>query len=90
MNVICLEDEAFYALVEEVYQRLKEKDQTQGGDKWVDAEEAMRMLRISSQTTLRDIRNRGKIRFSQPRKKIVLYDRDSILKYIEQNSNETF
>jgi hypothetical protein len=52
MQVICLKDEPFYALINEVVVRLKEK-QGKTPDKWISSEEAMQKLRISSKTTYR-------------------------------------
>lgn len=89
MNVICLQDEAFYALVEQVVQRIKEK-QNLIEDKWISSEEAMQKLRITSKTTLQKLRDEGKIRFSQPAKKIILYDVDSINEYLNKYSHKTF
>ena len=89
MQVICLEDEAFYALVEQVYLRLKDL-YGPNEDQWVPDVEAMRLLNIKSKTTLQDYRNTGKIRFSQPQKKIILYDRQSIMEFLEQNARNTF
>jgi hypothetical protein len=73
MEVICLEDEAFYSLVEQVFQRLKGNENAKE-DKWISAEEAMQKLRITSKTTLQKLRDEGKIRFSQPEKKHIVYD----------------
>ena len=89
MEVICLEDEAFYALIEQVVQRNKEKQNIKG-DKWISPSEAMEKLRIKSKTTLQRLRDEGRIRFSQPDKKIILYDVDSINKYLDKHSKETF
>ncbi|TKT93302.1 helix-turn-helix domain-containing protein [Dyadobacter frigoris] len=89
MQVICLEETAFYALIEQVVSRLKESN----GDlkeKWISDEQAMQFLNIKSKTTLQKLRDEGKIRFSQPQKKIILYDRESIMAYLEKNSRETF
>ena len=88
MEVICLQDQAFFALIEEVVQRLK----TEGGnpDKWISDDQAMQLLKIKSKTTLQKLRDEGKIRFSQPQKKIILYDRQSIDAYIEKNARDTF
>lgn len=88
MEVICLQDEAFYALVEEVVTRLKEKQRVQ--DKWISGDEAMQKLRISSKTTLQKLRDEGKIRFSQPQKKHIVYDLESINLYLENNVKDTF
>ncbi len=48
-KVVCLETQAFYALIEEVVERMSEKQAIQN-DKWISDEEAMRMLRITSRT----------------------------------------
>lgn len=88
MEVICLQTQAFYALVEEVVDRLAKKEIRE--DKWIDTDEAMRLLRIKSKTTLQQLRDEGKIRFSQPQKKVILYDRASIELYLEKNARETF
>lgn len=55
MQVICLEDEAFYQLVIQVVDRIK-SESNQNEDEWVDGEEAMRILKIktSSLQALRD------------------------------------
>lgn len=88
MEVICLQDEAFYALIEKVIQRVK--DQQPKTDKWVSGEEVMKMLRITSKTTLQKLRDEGNIRFSQPEKKIILYDVDSIHAYLNKHAHKTF
>lgn len=89
MQVICLEEKAFYELVEQVVERLKEKNNV-ARDKWVSNEEAMRLLNIKSKTTLQKLRDEGKIRFTKPEKKIILYDRDSIDIYLNNHSKDTF
>ena len=89
MQVICLEETAFYALIEQVVSRLKEsKDQKD--DKWISGKDAMELLKIKSKTTMQQLRDEGKIRYSQPQKKIILYDRESINDYLEQNAREPF
>ena len=89
MEVICLQDEAFYALIEQVVARLNEKSGKEQ-DKWISDEKAMQLLNIKSNTTLQKLRDEGKIRFSQPQKKIIIYDRDSINAYLDQNAKDTF
>lgn len=89
MNVICLEDEAFYALIEKVISRIKDQNHIKE-DKWISDDEAMRKLRITSRTTLQKLRDEGKIRYSHPAKKIILYDSDSINEYLEKNAKNTF
>ena len=89
MEVICLQDSAFYSLIEQVVERIKEKNGVKE-DKWISPEEAMQKLRINSKTTLQKLRDEGKIRFSHPEKKIILYDLDSISEYLEKHVKETF
>jgi hypothetical protein len=89
MEVICLQDEAFYALMEQVIQRVQERNNIQQ-DKWISGDEAMQKLRITSKTTLQKLRDEGKIRFSQPERKIILYDLDSIYAYLEKHAKDTF
>lgn len=89
MNVICLHDDAFYALVDKVVERIQQQRSVQE-DKWVSGAEAMLKLRIQSKTTLQKLRDEGQIRFSQPEKKIILYDTDSINDYLSRNAKDTF
>lgn len=89
MEVICLEDEALYILIEKIVGRLKLEQNIQH-DKWISDGEAMKLLNISSKTTLQKFRDEGKIRFSQPQKKIILYDRLSIDEFLDKHARETF
>ncbi len=89
MEVICLQDEAFYQLIEEVVERLKEKKGITH-DKWVSPERAMEVLNIKSKTTLQKLRDEGEITFTQPQRKIILYDYDSILAYLSKHSKSSF
>jgi hypothetical protein len=89
LEIICLESEAFFKLLEEVIKRLKPA-QPGTGDRWISGPEAMRMMRIKSKATLQKMRDEGVIRFSQPEKKIILYDVDSILAYLEDFVYEPF
>ncbi len=89
MQVICLEEAAFYELVEQVVARIQEKNGATT-DKWIADDEAMRLLNIKSKTSLQKLRDEGKIRFSQPQKKVILYDRDSIQDYLNKHARNTF
>lgn len=89
MEVICLEDAAFYKLIEQVVERMKSEGNAKA-QKWINDEQAMQMLDIKSRTTLQKLRDEGKIRFSQPQKKMILYDVDSIHDYLETNARNTF
>jgi biotin operon repressor len=89
MNVICLEDAAFYALLDKVIGHIQEKYNAKT-DEWISGEEAMKKLRISSKTTLQKLRDEGKIRFSQRGKKMILYDLNSINEYLNKHAKNTF
>jgi hypothetical protein len=89
MEVICLHDEAFYELVEQVVERMKEKNKLPQ-EKWVSQERAMEILNVKSRTTIQKLRDTGAISYSQPQKKIILYDYDSIITYLENNRKSTF
>jgi hypothetical protein len=91
MNVICLEEPAFYELVETVVKRLKGENTEEATYKdWVNTEAAMSLLNIKSRTTLQKLRDEGKIRFSQPTPKNILYQRASLENYLENNAQNTF
>ncbi len=89
MEVICLHDEAFYELVEQVVERIKEKHKLPQ-EKWISQERAMELLNIKSRTTIQKLRDTGAISYSQPQKKIILYDYDSIMAYLESHRKSTF
>jgi len=89
LEIICLESEAFFKLLDEVIKRLKPAH-SDTADKWISGTEAMRMLRIKSKATLQKMRDEGVIRFSQPEKRIILYDVSSILAYLEDFVYEPF
>ncbi|MBS1778047.1 MAG: helix-turn-helix domain-containing protein [Bacteroidetes bacterium] len=89
MEIICLEEPAFYVLIEKVYARLIPADSVER-NRWVTPGEAMSMLNIKSKTSLQSLRDNGKIRFSQPQKRVILYDRISIEEYLDKNAKNTF
>ncbi|QDK82645.1 helix-turn-helix domain-containing protein [Spirosoma sp. KCTC 42546] len=89
MEVICLHDDAFYALIDKVLKRVQQQ-QVAKDDKWISGSEAMKKLRIQSKTTLQKLRDEGSIRFAQPERKIILYDSDSINDYLSRHTKETF
>lgn len=89
MQVICLQEEAFFELINTVVEKLGVK-QTQENWKWVNDEQAMQLLNVKSKTTMQELRDSGEVRFTQPRKKIILYDRDSLNEYLERNAKDTY
>jgi hypothetical protein len=84
---ICLEDKAFYELIDQVVERLA-TIHNRTADKWIDGKEAMEKLHCKS-TTLQKLRDEEQIIFSKMGN-IILYDRFSIDAYIESNKSKTF
>jgi len=89
MKVILIEEEAFFELIERVVERIGTKLSKQES-KWLTPEEAMRELGIKSTTTLQRYRDEGKIRYSQPSKKIILYDPASIQDFLDSKAKNIF
>lgn len=87
--MICIENHAFYALFDKVIERVCEKQRVTA-DKWLSPEEAMHLLRIKSKSTLQKLRDEGKICGSYLGSRLVLYDRQSIIDYLEDFTYETF
>ena len=89
IQVICLESPAFTALMDRLIEQMEDKLAGQQ-DQWISDAEAMQLLRITSRTTLQKYRDEGQLRFSQPSRKVILYDRDSILAFIEKHAKDPF
>ena len=90
MNVICIEEKAFYSLLDKMFKYVQSQMEMDTSDKWIDKQEAKRLLRIKSDTTLQKLRDEGQIRYSQPERKHILYYRDSINDYLEVHAKEPF
>ncbi|MGB3149605.1 MAG: hypothetical protein WBB27_02995, partial [Maribacter sp.] len=59
MNVIYIEEKAFYALWDRVFKYAQSKLEINAVDKWMDKKEAKRLLRIKSDTTLQKLCDEG-------------------------------
>ncbi|MEM9297170.1 MAG: helix-turn-helix domain-containing protein [Bacteroidota bacterium] len=82
---ICLEDQAFYELIDQVVERLAEKH-NRPLNKWIDGKEAMELLHCKS-TKLQELRDQLSIEHSKMGN-IILYNRFSIEEYIEKNKRQ--
>ena len=89
LNVICLEDEAFKALIKEIKAEIAAHVQIKD-DRWISDIEAMKKLRITSRSTLQRLRDEGKIEFSHPERKMIYYDSKSIDEFLEKNRKKPF
>ena len=88
MNVICLEEAAFYELIKQVVEKL-EVDGKTAEPEWIDGAEAMKLLNCKK-TKLQSLRNNGEIEYSQPSRKIVVYYKPSILNYLQKHLKGSF
>ncbi len=59
-------------------------------DKWILEAEAMHLLGIKSKSHLWKLRSEGCITYTQPSRKILLYDRGSILEYLNSHIKKSF
>jgi hypothetical protein len=57
---------------------------------WLSTEEAMELLHLKSKTSMQKLRDSEAIIFSQPMKKVILYNYESILQYLQENSINKF
>ncbi|OSZ79025.1 DNA-binding protein [Chitinophagaceae bacterium IBVUCB1] len=89
MNIINFNEEAFCEIIEKLLNKVNPSSHNIKS-KWISSSEAMELLSIKSKTTLQSLRDKGKIRFSQPNRKIILYDRESIEAFIEQHVRNIF
>lgn len=89
IEFICFEDKAFDALIDRLMDRFQDELAKKERD-WIDGAEALKMLGITSASSLQILRDGGKIRYSKPSKKVILYDRRSIIEYLEQNAVEKY
>ena len=80
LKVICLETDAYYKLVQEVINIVKDQDQQE--ELWVDSATAMSILKISSKSTLQKFRDEQKIIFSQISRRVILYSRESLYRFL--------
>ena len=88
MNVIHIEEKAFYEMIEQIVERLSAKYEAPVR-RWIDGAEAMDRLNVKS-TTLQKLRDTGAIEFTKPSKKIILYCAHSIDDYLEQHKQSKF
>lgn len=88
MDVIILESETYYKLIDELTQiviKTVQESSLQKQEEWVDTEEAKRLLKIKSKTKLQSLRDNGDIVFSQ-HGRIIQYSRKSIKEFLDKHT----
>lgn len=88
MNVICIDEPAFYELIKQVVERLK-VESTETEPNWIDGNEAMKILNCKK-TKLQELRLSGEITYSHPSKKIIVYYRPSLIEYLNKHLKDRF
>lgn len=88
MEIIIFETTAYWKHIEEVVNRVKKS--LKEDKKWIGEQEAMQLLGVRSKSEMWKMRSQGKIRFSQPSRKIIKYDKQSILKYLDDHAKDKF
>ncbi len=88
LKIITIESEAFYALIEEVSQKLSKPKL----DRFISESECMEILKIRSKSHLWKLRTEGKISYvkDNDHPKLILYDRGSLIEYLTKNLQHSF
>lgn len=90
MQVICLEENAFYALLDSVLEHIRINEEKVEA-RWISGEEAMKRLGLKSKTSLQSYRDNGFIRFSKsPGGRVIVYDALSITEFLNKQSKSIF
>ncbi len=89
MKVICIEEPAFFNLFDRVVEHFKLKSGN-SEEKRLSTEDAMKKLCLISKAAHKSYRDNGDIRFTQPRKKVLLYDAKSIHDFLNKPQNALF
>ena len=88
MKVIVFEERAYYKMLDEMKQVVKEATHEYKAEaeqkEWLSTEEAKTLLGFKSKTKLQQLRDNGEIIFSQ-HGRIIRYSRKSIMSFLESN-----
>ena len=87
MEVICLQEDAYFEILKKSYEYIKVLHSIKE-EKWILPEKAMEMLGVKT-TKLQELRDNGEIEISQPSKKVILYNIDSIREYLNKHARKS-
>ena len=90
MPLICIQDLFLVKVTESVIDQTCPAYAGKSKDLWISPEEAMRLLRISSVTTLLKYKDTGKVRAARLSLKHILYDSNSILQFLDDQALNRF
>lgn len=87
-TIIALSKEDLKELIQELVTQIREQ-KPNATFRWIDAEEAQKRLGIK-RTALYELRAKGAITYSQPNRKVILYDSESIDQYLLLHRKNSF
>lgn len=87
MEVICLQEDAYFELLKKSYEYIKSLHDIKE-EKWILPDQAMEMLGVKT-TKLQELRDSGEIVISQPSKKVILYNIESIRDYLNKHARKS-
>ena len=85
-QILIMQKSDLEKLLEELVSKLEKAPEK----RWILEEEAMSMLGVRSKSFMWSLRSTGKLTVSQPSRKILLYDIESIKNLIESNIKKSF
>lgn len=83
--LIQTDSETFYKIIKYVFERLKNEDKKEKNSDFIGEKEAMKLLGISSKTTLQKYRDQSLITFYKLSGRKILYSKNSIETFILKN-----
>ncbi len=86
MEVICIQEDAYFELLKKSYEYIKSLHNIKE-EKWILPDQAMEMLGVRT-TKLQELRDSGEIEISQPTKKVILYNIESIREYLNKHARK--
>lgn len=87
MEVISIEEKSFYQLLDKILEEVEQKFGNKEPE-WIPEKDALVLLGVRSKTTLQQLRDSDQIRFSQPRKKLIMYHKPSLLEFLSAHANK--
>jgi len=59
-------------------------------EEWISEQEVMTITGIKSKGAIMKLRQQGKVRYVQPFKRIIMYDKNSVFEFLSKHVKETF
>jgi len=87
MEMICIQEDAYFELLKKTYEYIKSLHNITE-EKWILPEKAMEMLGVKT-TKLQELRDSGEIEISQPSRKVILYNIESIREYLNRHARKS-